>query len=162
MSAAQLYVVGGRLLGIYLLCASLASLPSGVLSYIAVSASPTAAQHDVSAVGTLVAGLLSSCIWVISAVLLIRYFARQPIDNESKATFDQTSFFLSAVKLIGLYWLIDSALRSLQIVASSIGVQNILQYRMGDLIGALVGIPAGLFVMRYAERLVRLFLVDKA
>ena len=159
MSAAQLYIVGGRLLGIYLFMVALASLPSALFSYFAVSASPTATEHGVSAVGMLLAGLLNSVVWATTAAIIIRYFTRRPLDSQITTAFDHVSFFLSAVKLIGLYWMIDSALRSFQIIVSSIGIQNALDLRMGDLIAGIVGIPAGLFVLKFADRIVWRFLV---
>ena len=155
MSATQLFAVGGRLLGIYFLVVGLATIPAAVLGYFVVSNVPRAAEHGFTATGTLIAGLCSSGAWSAAALLIIRYFARQPLDSQHETHFDQTSLLVGAVKLIGCYWLVDSMLRSIQIVVSSLGIDNAFYLRLGDLVAGCVGVLVGWLVLRFAEPIVR-------
>ena len=152
VSAAQLFLVGVRLLAIYFLAAALTSIPTALLSYIAAANSSNMAGSGFSAAGVLGGGLSYSAAGAVVGFLLLRHVAKQSLDTQAVALPGHQAIMVSAIQLLGCYWLIDSSLRVVHIVASGIGVENAIVVRSGDLFGYGVGCLAGWFVIKYAER----------
>jgi hypothetical protein len=157
MNAPQLFIVGGRLLGIYFIVSGVASISAAFFPYFYVLSSKSAMEMtstDPSLM--LLTALLHSSTWIAGGALTLRYFAKQKIDVAASSTFHSRSVLLSAIKLFGLYWLIDGLLNGLRTLFSASSISNGMTFHLmsGYLGGWGISALAGFFIICYAEKIV--------
>ncbi len=159
MSAQQLFIVGGRLMGIFFIVSGVASISAAFFPYFYVLSSKSAMEMvKADPLLMLLTGLMHSAAWIVGGLLILRYFAKQEIEAAVPATVYSRSFFLSATKLLGLYWLIDGTLHFLRTLSSASSTSNGMTFHLmsGDLVGWGISALAGFLTICYAVRIVDL------
>ena len=155
MSAAQLFVVGVRLLAIYFLATALTNIPYTIFSYYIASNTQNMSASGFSSIGVLAGGVAYSAACAATGVLVLRHFSKYRLDAQSALLPSHRVLMAALIQLLGCYWLMDSLIRAVQVFASSIGINNTVLLRFGDLVGFFITAIVGWLVIKYAEDIVR-------
>jgi uncharacterized membrane protein len=159
MNAQQLYIVGGRLMGVYFIVSGFASVSAAFFPYFYVLGSASSMEAmKADPLVMLFTGLLHSAAWIIGGFLILRFFGRREIESTPFTTFHSHSFFLSAIKLLGLYWLIDGTINFLRTLSTASTISNGISFHLmsGDLVGWAISALVGFLAIRYAKSVVQL------
>ena len=148
ISPQQLYVVGGRLMGIYFLSIAVVSVPSAIGGYLW-----TLQESRITQQSFWMMAFLTPLTWAVAGGLTLRYFSKYPVSVQSEDWLITQSLPTTAIELMGFYWFADSAVGAIRVAVSSIGIDGALFLRSGDLISYIAGIPIGWAVIRYASRI---------
>lgn len=146
-------------MGVYFIVSDFASVSAAFFPYFYVLGSASAMEMMKSdPLMMLITGLLHSAAWIIGGFLILRFFGKREIESTPSTIFQSQSFFLSAIKLLGLYWLIDGAINFLRTLSTASTISNGLSFHLmsGDLVGWAITAIVGFLAIRYAERLVQI------